>query len=576
MTALATPQARTPVAAEARSLLTNLTGTWRLTRHALRTDRLRLSIWAGSIIMLYAYFVVALSAMGADALDGRALVMTSPTGVAMGGPAYGLSVPYVPGSYTIGVAMANEMILWVSIALGILAVLHIVRHTRAQEEGGLSEVVRSLPVGRHAPAVAAFLSLVIVQLLIAVISGFAMSAASDGEMPVTDSLAMALGIAVVALTFGAVATVTSQVTAHARGATGMAIGVLGLSYLVLVAGNLAGMVSDPIRHGTTLSWLSPIGWAQQLRAFVDLRWWPMLIGVAVIVVLLWLASFLANRRDYGAGLVASRPGRADAKASLSSPFGLAWRQQRTAFWCWLIGMAVMWGATGTMIADVSEMGLEAVAENPAFEAVFGGSTAAAVTAGFFMIMAVFIALACAAYGISMLSRARAEEASGRLELALATPVSRTRWLGAQLAVACLSTALVWVASILAMYAGAVSVGVDDPGFGAYLQVIAFFLPALAVYIGLAAALYAWAPRLMAWAWILIAWGIVIGIFGPAFDAPEWLSWIDPMFWARSSEAGHGPFSGNMPVGGPLGLAVVAVALFALAFAGFRRRDVPAV
>jgi ABC-2 type transport system permease protein len=34
-----------------------------------------------------------------------------------------------------------------------------------------------------------------------------------------------------------------------------------------------------------LSWLSPLGWMQQLRPFADERWWVLLLAVALIVPL---------------------------------------------------------------------------------------------------------------------------------------------------------------------------------------------------------------------------------------------------------------------------------------------------
>ena len=74
-------------------------------------------------------------------------------------------------NYTAGVAMANEGITWVVLALAIISVLHVVRHTRAEEESSRSELVRAAAVGRHAPAVAAVITLVVVNAVIAVAVG---------------------------------------------------------------------------------------------------------------------------------------------------------------------------------------------------------------------------------------------------------------------------------------------------------------------------------------------------------------------------------------------------------------------
>ncbi len=83
----------------------------------------------------------------------------------------------------------------------------------------------------------------------------------------------------------------------------------------------------------------------------------------------------------------------------------------------------------------------------------------------------FIAACAAAYAIVMGQRPHSEEVAGRLEIVLAEPVSRFRWLGAQLAVATLGTVALLTVSVYALWLGAVLVGVDDPDAVAYTRVV---------------------------------------------------------------------------------------------------------
>jgi ABC-2 type transport system permease protein len=536
----------------------NLTGWWTLTRFILRRDRVRLAVWAASIFAVYAYFVAALGAMGAEALAARGLVMETPAGIVMGGPGYGVE------NYTIGIAMANEMITWVTLALAIMAIMHVVRHTRAEEESSRSELVRAGVVGRHAPAVAAFVSLVMVQVVIALASGFAINAVGGQDMPLVDSLGMTFGVAAAVLAYGAFATIACQLTEHSRGATGLGIAFFGLTFVLRVVGDLQE------RGGSLASWFSPLGWAQQMRPFYDLRWWPILLSLGLTAILLVIGALLASHRDFGAGMWAARRGRADASPGLRSPWALAWRQMRTAFMWTTIGLGLMWYATGTMLPDIMDMGLDAMTDNPIFAEVFGGAGPEGFRDGFLNIMVIFVALCAVAFGIAFVARARTEETEGRTELMLATPVSRSRWLWAQLGMAGLLSLALLALSIYAIWAGAGSVGETEPGIGVYTQTFLTYVPALAVYLGVPAVLFAWSPRLVGWGWLLIAWTFVFGIFGPVFNAPELTSWIDPLHWTPAS------FGGDIPVGGTVGLIVAALALWVLAFVGFRRRDVPAV
>ncbi|MDR7383631.1 ABC transporter permease [Promicromonospora iranensis] len=531
-----------------------LSGTGRLVRFMLRRDRVRLSVWTLSVVAFYAYFAVALDAMGPEALAGRALVMETPAGIVMGGPGYGID------NYTVGVAIANEGITWVVLALGIMSVLHVVRHTRAEEESSRSELVRAAPVGRHAPAVAAVITLFVVNAVIAVVSALALYGASGEAMPLADSFGLTVGSGLAAMVFGAVAVVACQITEHGRGATGIGLAAYGLALVLRSAGDIQE------RHGSLLSWFSPIGWAQQMRAFVDLRWWPTALSVVAILVLLVLGAFLASRRDFGGGLVATRGGRADAPASLRSPLALAWRQQRSAFGWTALGMALMWYASGTLLPEILEMGVSGAEDNEMFQAVFGGTDPAVFRDGFLSAMMLFAALACAAYAIVMSGRAKAEETAGRAEVLLALAVSRSRWFGAHLVVVGLSTVVLMAVSVYAMWAGAVQVGMDEPGLAAYTDVFWTYSVALLVYLGLAAALYAWVPRFASAVWLLLVYSFVVGMFGAVFDLPEGAEAISPLNWLPAG-FGEAPETASM-----VGLGAVAAVLLGLALLGFRWRD----
>lgn len=530
-----------------------LAGLSHVCRHILRRDRVRMSVWAVSMTLFVIYFTVALSTVFDDeALAARAAVMETPTGIVMGGPGYGLD------DYTPLVAMANEGITWIVLSLAIMSILHVVRHTRAEEENGASELVRASAVGRHTAAVATVLTLAGHLLVIAVLCAGGMILVGD-TVPVADAFAMMIGSVLSALVFGALALVAAQITAHARNATGLALAAFGVAFVVRAAGDMQE------RGGSALSWFSPIAWAQQMRAFVDLRWWPLLLSVAATVVALAVAAFLASRRDFGSGLIAGRPGPVDASTALRSPLALAWRQQRGALLWSALGMGLMWFGAGTMMSTLNDMVADLVDTNPVLGAIFG-TDPSAFTTGFLGIMALYIAVCTAAYAIVMGQRAKAEETSGRLELTLSTPAGRVRWLGAQLVVTIVGTLIVLAVSVFGMWAGAELVGVDDPTLGDFALVYASYAPAVLVFAGLTAALYGWLPGATAAGWLLLAFGFVVGFFGAAFEVPEWVQGISPFHWVPEA------FGDDFGTSGPIWLTLAAAALLALGLWGFRRRD----
>lgn len=537
----------------------NLTGTGLLLRFMLRRDRVRLGVWAVSVAALWGYVVVAFGTLYNTPAErqARASLMSSPASIMMTGPGYGLD------DYTIGAMMANELLLWVVIALSIMSILEVVRHTRTEEESGRSELIRAGVVGRHAPAVAAMALVVIANTAIAALT-VAMLAASGYD--VSDSIVLAAGAGLTAIVFGAVASVTCQLTAHGRGASGLAVAALGLAVAVRAAGDIKGASAD--QHGSALSWFSPIAWAQQTRVFVDTRAWPLALSVLAVAVLLMVAAVLASHRDYGAGMFADRPGRADARASLRSPSALAWRQQRVALLWWSIGTGLMWLASGTYLNDIPGMVEKMAADNPVVAEIFGGDGGQAVVDGFVYIMLLYAALIALGYGIAAVLRARTEETEGRTELVVATPVSRSRWLSAQLAVAGFGTAVLMVVGGLTLAAGAYYTGATDPDLGTYVVAALAYLPALGVVLGLTAALFAWAPRWGSVPWAFLVVALVVGMFGGALKLPDGVQGVSPLWWVPKMPVDDFAWP---PV---LGLTALAAALFTLAFVGFRRRDIP--
>src|SRR5699024_289926 len=57
-------------------------------------------------------------------------------------------------NYTLGALYAHEMLLFCALFAMIITVLHVVGHTRKEEDLGLAELVRSFQVGRQANSLA--------------------------------------------------------------------------------------------------------------------------------------------------------------------------------------------------------------------------------------------------------------------------------------------------------------------------------------------------------------------------------------------------------------------------------------
>lgn len=546
MTAVATPAAR-PAAPVARRATDRWAGTGALVRVALRVERVRLPVWLVAVAGLTAVSAASEADLfpTPESRAARAELMRSPAAVALGGPGYGLD------DYTIGAMVANELGAWVALALAVLSVLLVVRHLRGAEESGLLEVVRSTPVGRDAPVLAAVVVVTLADLAI----GLALAAALAGTgLPAAGAVAFGLGCALVGLTFGATAAVAAQLVRHARTASMLGLAAIGVAFVLRAAGDVRAPES-----GSVLSWLSPFGWSQATRAWVDERWSPLTLPVLASAAAFGLAALLAERRDHGDGLLPERAGRAHASPLLTGIAAVTLRRLGGALTGWAAGVVAICALVGVLAREVVRF----IEDEPALAAFFpegsGGAGEAALSR--YLLVAVALAGAAAVQGVGAV---RAEEAAGRAAQVLAGPVGRVRWLGAQLAVVLGAAAGTVLLGGLVMGVTAAST-LDDPSLvGRLVGAALAQVPALWAVAGAAVLVLGVAPRAFGLAWAYLGYVALTAMLGGVL--PDGSDVASPLRYTPAMPAD--PM--DWPAVG--GLAALAVALVAGGVLAFRRRD----
>ncbi len=521
-------------------------GTGRLFRFTLRRERRALPLWLAGVGLMVGY-----QSAGSQAFYDspeklaqlQATLGANAAMVALSGPKELLQ--------TVGGEATFEIFSYVSIVIALMNMFLIGRNTRADEESGRAELIRSARVGRRAPLGAALGLAVTANVAMAVV--VAAAAALTG-LPVPGSTLLGLAAAGVGLFFAGLSAVAVQIFDHPRAAYGAVGASLGAAFILRAAGD-AGT--------TALSWLSPIGGGQRTLPFVEERWWPLAIPLVTGVALTGLAVALLDRRDFGGGLIPSRPGPATAGRTLASPLGLAWRLQRGSFIGWALGLFVLGLALGSFIESIGQF----VEDNPEIAEFMGGGEGGIVNSylAFSMLM---LALVASGYGVAAALRARAEESNGRVDPILATPASRSSWLASHVLVAIAGTTAVLLVAALGVglpYAATSS----DPGQIPRLLGIAWvYAPAACAVVAVAVLGFGAMPRLAAaLAWAVLGLCAFITLFSDIIDIPEWIR--------RASPFTHTPQAPVAAVtAAPLIALVAAVAVMLLGgFVGLRRRDI---
>jgi ABC-2 type transport system permease protein len=480
------------------------TGVPSLLRLALRRDRIRLSVWIAilTLMMVYAPNAIKLAYPEEAQRLARVNLLKTPAGMILGGPMFG-------GNETdLGAMMANELMLTLIIATSILAISTVIRHTRAEEESGAAELVLSSVVGRHARTCAALILVGGVNAALAVTMTLAMSATG---FAIVDTAAMCLGVTGVAMVFGAVAAVTASLWRQARTASGAAMALLALAALVRGIGDVID------NSGSALSWFSPIAWAQQMRAFVDLRWWPFALLVVLAAALMLLAMVLESRRQYDDGNLPSS-GESPNARPIKSVLGLHLTLQRGQTIGWTVGLFLGGLAFGSMTKSL----LDAAKDNELLARVL----AAQGNDGVYTTMTQFLAAAATAYVASAVLRVYSDEESGLGEAVLARSVSRWRWLLTAVGSAVLGSAVLMFFAGLGNGLGA-GITVGEPQLIVRLTLAGLaYVPAMAVVAGVAA--FAVAVRRTWIGWLAVTFVVASLYLGALLRLPHWLIDLSPV------------------------------------------------
>ncbi|SDT71841.1 ABC transporter permease [Actinoplanes derwentensis] len=522
-----------------------MTGTFGLLRLVLRRDRIIMPLWVLGLGILPWVYVTGFDSLFSTVQErvDYARISAANTGfVALYGPLRGDSL--------------GELVVWrggfVPVMIALAALLTVLRHTRADEEAGRTELIRAGVVGRFAPLAAAVLATVLACTVMGVV--VAVTLIGHG-LPGGGAMALGAVFAVSGWAFAGVAAVTAQLSDSARGGRTIAVLVLGVSYVLRLGGDISAMGDSRLDW---LSWLSPIGWVERVFPFGADDGGPLILTVALTLVTVGAGAFLLTRRDLGSGILASRLGPATAGAALRSPIGLAWRLHRGLLFGWTAGFAVLGLVFGAVANSVVQLADDSSGVTEMFTRI-GGTTA--VADAYFAIAAQLSGLIVACYAVQCALRMRDEEQSGHAEALLSTDVSRWSWAAGHLVFAVGGPAV-------ALFAEGLLAGLAFGDLGGVLATTLVQLPAVWVLAAVATLLIGAVPKLAAAAWAVTAAALLILLVGPLLKVDQLVLDLSPFTHVPRLP---GDASAVVPL---LMLTLIAAVLGGAGLIALRRRDVP--
>lgn len=459
-------------------------------------------------------------------------------------------------SYKYGTFFPLVASLWSILALsGTLA---------AEARRGSLEFVAASPLGRPRIAleklfghiVVLTIAMGLIFLSIAVVGTFAVL--PGDEISIGAAAAYTVWLGLMALIAGAVAFAIAPFLGR-----GAAAGIAGA---IVFGGFILNGYQNAIPELAPFANLTWYGWTSNHIPLAGLYDWPSVGLVALVTIVLLAVGVIAFvRRDIGVTSAIPTPSLPASLVGLRGPAGRAAGENLSASLSWGIGI----GLFGLVIAGSGTSFIEQVDKSPDFvrllATVFPGIDIATV-GGFLQLL--FIEFGLILVGLAaatLVSNWASDETSGRLELLLATPLARMRWVVSGGIGIFAGIALIIVFAAIGIAIGALITGGDlvTPILGTLvLGLYALALAGIGIAVGGLIGTGAAGPT-VALLTILI-W--LIDILAPALSLPDAVHEL-----ALTAHYGM-PMLGNWDPVGIVASLVLAVGGVGVGAWGFARRD----
>jgi len=551
----------------------NNTGT--LVKFIFKRERFVSTMWLVILVLFTVGVAPAMAEMFPDVTSRNAFAasVNNPVMVAMMGPVYGAD------NYTAGAMYTGMMLLWYAMAVAIMNIFFVVRHTRADEQAGRVEVVRSLPTGRLANLNATMISAFVLNLILGLLTGLGLAVLGLEGMDFAGSMAYGLATMAIGIVFASIAALFSQLSSNAGGATGLSFMSMGAFYAIRAAGDMQG--------SEIISCISPLGLVLRTQAYIENNIWPSLVMVLTALLISIIAYKLNSIRDLGQGFIAAKPGRATASASLQTSLGLAWRLLRTPLIVWAIVMFSLGASYASVIGNIDAL----IGDSTEYMQVIGvpveqlatmstADQAKLIVNSFGIFVTLMMTLVCIVPLLNAVLKVRSEEQEGRAENILTRAVPRCKYLAGYVVLAYITSIVIQFLTAIGLYGtAAYMAGAENPfTFNELMTSYFAFLPALWIMIAFTVLIVGLLPKLTSVVWGYFGVVVFLSFIG-RMVIPESYSWImniTPFHHVSQPVPSTDSFSNFTIDYTPLIIMTgIAAVLTVIGFISYRRRDMVA-
>lgn len=516
----------------------------------LKRDWRKIIIWTIGLGLFAAIFVPAMEEVTrGDGLAGLYETLQNPAMTSMVGP-----TPIDKASeYTLGAMYSHMMLLFSGLFAMIISILHVVGHTRKEEDNGLTELVRSFQVGRQANSLAVIAETIVINIILALFIAGLMSSFNVDTIYSKGSILFGASVGMAGIMGAGIALVIAQIMPVSSAATGSSLGIIGLLYIVRGVTDISNI---------KFSLLNPMGWTYLTNPFTEDNWTLLINEFIFTAILVFIAFVLEGGRDMGAGYIPEKEGRANARKSLLSVHGLFIRLSKGLIISWLLAFLLLGAAYGSIYGDMQTF----LESNELIGQMFlyaGFSMEESFTGTIMMVMIGLVTI----LPISIVNKLSSEERSLHLSQIYGTKVKRSQLYWTSVILAIIVAIFGILLSALGLGGTALSVmkngSMDIFDFLAYAYNI---LPAVLFFTSLAALALGWMPSLGKVVYVYLIYSFMLNYFEGLLNLPSWIIGTAPLNWLPKMPMEDFSISVFIIV------STISVLFMIIGYLGYNRRD----
>lgn len=531
----------------------NFAKTGFLTRFSLRRDWLKLVIWAVAMAGLFSSVAAKFTTLyGSKAsIDSIVTTLKSPAMTSLFGKMPG-------GANTTADVFAAEMTVFMAIMAAVMNYAIVIKNTRGDEDSGILEIIRAHAVGKISNLTATLIEVTILNLGIGLLYSFGLMAANLDGTDISGDFLLGIGLGMSGLMFASIAAFVAQLVDNSRAATMLAYLVFGIMYIARMMTD----VSNP-----KMTWWVPFGWVEKFSTYKDNNWAPVLLMLIFSVVVFGLAMLINAKRDMGAGIIATRPGRSRASVILNGPLGLFWRLHRTSIIVWAIGIMILGFTYGSIFNTIGDI----LKTNPTMASLLGPdavrSANVLIIKEFASVLMIVFGVLATIPGIQIINYLKTGENKGYLEMIHAKPVGRGRLFTDTLILAFVTTYLALFMGVWGLQLGGVYSMTHPLGLSLFMRGFYGYISPVFIMLAISAAIIGWYPKLanLSYGYLIVA--LFIQYFGKMIKLPDWTFKLTPFGYIPKVPV-H-----TLDVGTFWWQILIGVVLIVIGYIGYKNRDI---